>query len=89
MYSIKKFKVAGSSIECNDVGQYGILLVDEEGSSYKVGATMQQIDKLNLDFEEMVAVGCVEGIPQFESLGLQYIEKVDDMSKENLESLWA
>jgi len=62
--------------------------VDEEGSSYKVAATMRLIDELHLDYEEVIALGCVEGVPQFDVLGLTLLEKTEDMSKENLETLW-
>ena len=51
--------MAGASVECNDQGQFSILLVDEEGSSYKVGANIQVIEKLDLEFDHVVAVGVV------------------------------
>jgi len=89
LFSIRRFKVAGVSDACNNEGLFSILLVDEEGSSYKVGANIQKIQALDLEFDSVVAVGVVEGVPQFDALGLQYLEKADNMPKDMLESLWA
>lgn len=89
MFQIKRYKVAGASDECNDQGQFSILLVDEVGSSYKVTADIQVIDKLDLEFDHVIAVGVVEGVPQFNALDLTYVSKCDNMPKDKLESLWA
>ena len=89
MFQIKRYKVAGASVDCNDRGQFSILLVDEEGSSYKVNANIQVIEKLDLEFDHVVAVGVVEGVPQFEGLDLIFVSKCDNMPKDKLDSLWA
>ena len=88
MLSIRRFIVAGASTTCNDVGLYGILLADEAGSSWRVSANIAQIKEMGLGVEDVIAVGCVNGVPRFEDKGLQFLEKGEDVPPDVLKTLW-
>jgi len=85
MYSLKKFRVALiGPIQPDKI--HPVLLVDEDGMTYKVG-----IDKCKIkEYDEFgeVMVPFVRGDPIFNILGIQQARRMEDADAELLAVVW-